>query len=253
MVRPCRRGSTMTRASSCSDLLENVTRKEEKSIETSKNDADCSQAVLRTALRLPDCHRDHITNAHMKRMQIFGTQSNKNTSAYHRLMKELKELMKNPPEYCSAAPTDSNFLYWRATIMGPPGSPYENGIFHLEMDFPDKYPFAPPTVRFLTRIYHCNVGKMGNICLDILNSKWTPALCIEKILLSITSLIVDPNPCDPMRTQMAAIYLINRERHDRTARLWTRRYAMRKDDQIKEKSESQQNHIPSPMRELWNA
>lgn len=68
------------------------------------------------------------------------------------------------------------------------------GKFKLELFLPDDYPMAPPKVRFLTKIYHPNIDKLGRICLDILKDKWSPALQIRTVLLSIQALLSAPNP-----------------------------------------------------------
>ena len=83
---------------------------------------------------------------------------------------------------------------WVSTIAGPKGSPYDGGVFYLSIHFPTNYPFTPPKVTFSTRIYHCNITSAGVICLDILKDNWSPALTISKVLLSISSLLTDPNP-----------------------------------------------------------
>ena len=97
-------------------------------------------------------------------------------------------------------------MYWMATIMGPAESPYEGGIFNLSICFSKDYPFKPPTIKFITPIYHCNVI-MGLICLDILKDQWSPALTISKVLLSICSLMDDPNPIDPLVPEIADLFL----------------------------------------------
>ena len=112
-----------------------------------------------------------------------------------------------------------------ATIMGPEGSPYQGGLFYLDVHFPAEYPFKPPKVSFQTRIYHCNVNSSGAICLDILKDNWSPALTVAKVLLSITSLMSDANPHDPLVGAIAQEYIHDRRRHDQTAREWTQRYA----------------------------
>jgi len=78
--------------------------------------------------------------------------------------------------------------------MGPEGSPYAGGIYFLKINFPEEYPFKPPKIVFRTRVYHCNINARGEICLDVLKDNWSPALTISKVLLSICSLLTDPNP-----------------------------------------------------------
>ncbi|XP_021043749.1 ubiquitin-conjugating enzyme E2 D2-like [Mus pahari] len=146
--------------------------------------------------------------------------------ALKRLQKEFLAISQDPPAQCSAGPVAENMFHWQATIMGPEDSPYQGGVFFLSIHFPYNYPFKPPKVSFTTRIYHPNIGKNGSICLDILNSKWSPALTISKVLLSICSLLCDPNPDDPLVPEIAKVYLKDLRQYERLAREWTERYAM---------------------------
>lgn len=101
--------------------------------------------------------------------------------------------MKNePPEGVNAMPIDNSFLHWCASIQGPANSPYEGGIFYLYMQVPFVYPLHPPKVRFITRIFHPNVSRHGDIGLDCIAHNWSLALTIAKILISIQSLLTDP-------------------------------------------------------------
>jgi len=146
--------------------------------------------------------------------------------ALKRINKELQDLGRDPPAQCSAGPVGDDLFHWQATIMGPPESPYQGGVFFLTIHFPTDYPFKPPKVAFTTRIYHPNINSNGSICLDILRSQWSPALTISKVLLSICSLLCDPNPDDPLVPEIARIFKTDREKYTDLAREWTRKYAM---------------------------
>tara|TARA_B100001142_G_C14320019_1_gene649998 strand:+ start:520 stop:990 length:471 start_codon:yes stop_codon:yes gene_type:complete len=146
-------------------------------------------------------------------------------SSAMRIQKELVELQKTPPANCSAGPVGDDIFQWQATIMGPEGSPYEGGVFYLRIHFPKDYPFKPPILSFITRIYHCNINSSGGICLDILKDQWSPALTISKLLLSICSLMDDPNPDDPLVPAIADLLKKDRAKHDEEARMYTLKYA----------------------------
>ncbi|KAM5290665.1 ubiquitin-conjugating enzyme E2-17 kDa-like [Glossophaga mutica] len=115
---------------------------------------------------------------------------------------------------------------WKGAIMGPADSPYEGGVFCLNIQFPGNYPFRPPQIYFTTPIYHPNINRRGYICLDILKSQWSPALTISKLLLSISSMLCDPNPDDALVPSIARMYLTDRDNYNTMARAWTRKYAM---------------------------
>ena len=149
------------------------------------------------------------------------------TKATKRIKKELEEISKEPPSNCSAGPIDTNNIFdWSATILGPSDSPYAGGVFRLNIIFNEKYPFKPPKVKFVTRIFHPNINSNGSICLDILNVNWSPALTITKLLLSISSLLTDPNPNDPLVKSIADMYMHQKDEYNRKAREYTLRYAI---------------------------
>ena len=145
--------------------------------------------------------------------------------ALARIKNELKNLQQDPPMSCSAAPIDDDYYHWTATIFGPSDSPYQGGVFELDIRFPIEYPFKPPKVVFQTKIYHQNINNVGIICLDILKDKWSPALTITKVLLSICSLLTDPNPEDPLMPEIANLYRTNLSEYNQMAQAWTFQYA----------------------------
>lgn len=110
-------------------------------------------------------------------------------AALRRLIKEYSELEDN--ENYKAEPVDGNNFLWRATLFGPAQSKIEGKEFDLELQFPNEYPYKPPKVRFLTSISNQHVSKEGAICLDILDTAWSPALTIDRVLLSILSVLTD--------------------------------------------------------------
>lgn len=149
--------------------------------------------------------------------------------ALKRLKRELEEINKDEILYCTASPIDNDdLLQWKATIIGPPDTPYHDAVFHLLLIFPLDYPFKPPKVSFITKIFHPNINSNGGICLDILKDAWSPALTIPKILLSICSLLTDPNPNDPLVPEIAKLFLEDQDKYYDQAREFTLKYALLK-------------------------
>ncbi|GFV54122.1 ubiquitin-conjugating enzyme E2 5A [Trichonephila clavipes] len=143
-----------------------------------------------------------------------------------RLRNELKSLHTDPPEGIEALPLDEMCFHWQASIAGPVDSPYEGGLFYLYLQVPSSYPMSPPTVRFITKIFHPNVSRHGDIGIDSIHDNWSLILTISKILISIQSLLTDPY-CDVcMEPEIGNLYQANRAAFDGIARLWTLRYAM---------------------------
>lgn len=146
--------------------------------------------------------------------------------ALRRIQKELSDIQKDPPAGCSAGPVGDDLFHWEGILMAPSDSPYAGGVFKVSIRFPTEYPFKNPHVRFITKIYHPNINSSGGICLDILKNQWSPALTVSKVLLSILSLLTDPNPDDPLVPEIANIYKTNRDVYEANAREWTMMHAM---------------------------
>ena len=144
-----------------------------------------------------------------------------------RILEEYKSFQNEQMEHISAGPIDDSDVYkWKAIIHGPQNTPYRNGVFELKIEIPKNYPFSPPHVQFVTPIYHPNINKLGSICLDILKDAWSPVLTISKVLISICSLLADPNPDDPLVRDIAKLYLEDKEKYNRMARNYTLTHAV---------------------------
>ncbi|KAJ8082487.1 hypothetical protein PM082_008342 [Marasmius tenuissimus] len=148
-----------------------------------------------------------------------------NPMTLKRIHREVADLKKEDLGAMTLEPSEDNLFLWKGTIPGPEGSVYEGGVFNMEVILASDYPFTAPRVSFKTRIYHMNISDRGDICIDILKHNWSPALSLFKVMLSLSSLLTDPNPKDPLVSAIANQYVSNRKLHDDTARQWTTLYA----------------------------
>ncbi|BBN06501.1 ubiquitin-conjugating enzyme E2 C [Marchantia polymorpha subsp. ruderalis] len=127
-------------------------------------------------------------------------------SVSRRLQSELMSLMTCGDPGISAFPDGDNIFSWVGTIKGSKSTVYEGMSYKLTLKFPTDYPFKPPLVKFDTACFHPNVDQYGNICLDILQDKWSSAYDVRTILLSIQSLLGEPNNDSPLNSYAAALW-----------------------------------------------
>ncbi|KAH6801187.1 ubiquiting-conjugating enzyme 2 [Perilla frutescens var. hirtella] len=139
------------------------------------------------------------------------------TPARKRLMRDFKRLQQDPPAGISGAPLDNNIMLWNAVIFGPDDTPWDGGTFKLTLQFSEDYPNKPPTVRFVSRMFHPNIYADGSICLDILQNQWSPIYDVAAILTSIQSLLCDPNPNSPANSEAARMFSENKREYNRRA------------------------------------
>eukprot|EP00520_Triparma_pacifica_P016300 CAMPEP_0118655934 /NCGR_PEP_ID=MMETSP0785-20121206/13212_1 /TAXON_ID=91992 /ORGANISM="Bolidomonas pacifica, Strain CCMP 1866" /LENGTH=176 /DNA_ID=CAMNT_0006548743 /DNA_START=28 /DNA_END=558 /DNA_ORIENTATION=+ len=127
-------------------------------------------------------------------------------SVTKRLQQELMGLMMQPSDGVSAFPSEDNMFIWTASLTGPPSTPYSSQSYKLNIAFPADYPYTAPTIKFTTGIWHPNIDLHGNICLDILKEKWSAAYSIRTVLVSLRSLLGEPNNDSPLNVQAAGMW-----------------------------------------------
>lgn len=143
-----------------------------------------------------------------------------------RITKDLEEIKKDPMPHISAGPVGDDLYHWTGCVIGPQKTPYEGGVFKVDILFPADYPFKPPKIKFITKIFHPNISTTGAICVSILKDDgWSPSLSISKVLLSIVSLLDDINADDPLVPEIAILYKKNINEFKKQAASWTKKYA----------------------------
>lgn len=148
-----------------------------------------------------------------------------------RIEKELQECKRDSRSGVDVEYDSRNLKHLIGILKGPDDSPYAGGIFKIDINIPAEYPFAPPKMKFVTKVWHPNISSQtGAICLDILKDQWSPALTIKTALLSLQALLSCPEPNDPQDAEVANMYLSNRPEFTSTAKFWTECYAMPKAD-----------------------
>ena len=140
--------------------------------------------------------------------------------ASKRLFHEYKTLSQSPPDGITAGPiSEDDIFIWEALIQGPEGTPYSGGIFPAELRFPRDYPLSPPSMRFVGEVWHPNVYANGFVCISILHApgddplhyeqaseRWSPIQSVEKILISVMSMLAEPNDESPANVEAAKMW-----------------------------------------------
>ncbi|KAF8468156.1 ubiquitin-conjugating enzyme/RWD-like protein [Kalaharituber pfeilii] len=149
------------------------------------------------------------------------------TVATRRLLKEYRQLLDDAPEGITAGPADEDNLFeWDCLIAGPEGTPWEGGVFPAVMKFPKDYPLSPPSLTFTCRMFHPNIYADGSVCISILHppgddpnqyehasERWSPIQSVEKILISVMSMLAEPNEESGANVDAAKVWREDRERY----------------------------------------
>lgn len=152
------------------------------------------------------------------------------SGALKRLIIEYKAMTEDPTEGIIAAPiSDDKFFEWEAVIMGPEGTPYECGLFVARLKFPPDYPLLPPKMTFISKLWHPNIYANGDVCISILHppgedpnryessaERWSPVQSVEKVLISVMSMLAEPNDESPANIDAAKMWRDNRPLFNKT-------------------------------------
>jgi len=152
-----------------------------------------------------------------------------------RLQKEIQDIHKDTTSGITITPPNTppdsetpitDFTHLHGHFLGPPDTPYEQGTYTIDIKISSEYPFKPPTMRFVTKIWHPNISSQtGAICLDTLGAQWSPILTLKSALISLQSLLSSPEPKDPQDAEVASMLLTRPEEFKHVARDWAQRYA----------------------------
>lgn len=148
-------------------------------------------------------------------------------AAVKRVGKELSKLLGNlPTGIQSVTPSEDNILHWSARVL-PTNEPYSCAAFDFDVEFPEKYPFAPPKITMKTKILHPNFDESGNVCLSTIDpSKWKPATKMEQVLNAFRDLIDNPEPDHPLREDVAEQFLADRKAFEKKAMDHAKKHAL---------------------------
>lgn len=140
------------------------------------------------------------------------------TGARKRLMRDFRRIQQDATSGVSASPVPDDIMKWNAVIIGPDSTPFEDGTFKLVMQFDEQYPSKPPSVKFVSEMFHPNVYPSGELCVDILQNKWSPTYTVSTLLTSIQSLLNDPNTSSPANVEAANMYREHRSQYTKKVR-----------------------------------
>ncbi|KIM36530.1 hypothetical protein M413DRAFT_288264 [Hebeloma cylindrosporum] len=143
-----------------------------------------------------------------------------------RVNKEITDCKNDKTSQIKIETIDESPFHLKGSFPGPEGTPYEGGLFEVDIVIPESYPFQPVKMKFITKVYHPNISSAsGAICLDILKDAWSPVLTLKSTLISLQSLLCSPEPNDPQDAEVAKHYMTSKGSFEDTATYWTQIYA----------------------------
>ncbi|KAH7325515.1 ubiquitin-conjugating enzyme/RWD-like protein [Rhizoctonia solani] len=141
-------------------------------------------------------------------------------AAFRKLVKEIQQLRAEPPEGIRVVPSEENMLDVTGIVAGPEGTPFAGGYFHIHFSFPPTYPASPPSARMITKIFHPNVSRSGEICVNTLKKDWKPTYGLGHVLVTIKCLLIVPNAESALDEEAGKLLLEDWDEFCSRAKMW---------------------------------
>jgi ubiquitin-conjugating enzyme E2 S len=162
----------------------------------------------------------------MAAMNSMSNVENLSPQIIRRVVKEMNDLVNDPPEGIKVNINDEDITDIQAYIEGPAGTPYAGGVFRVKLALGKDFPQTPPKAFFLTKIFHPNVAKNGEICVNTLKKDWKPDLGIKHILLTVKCLLIVPNAESALNEEAGKLLLEQYECYSQRAKMMTEIHAL---------------------------
>ena len=152
---------------------------------------------------------------------------------YIRVLREFKEVQRDQPDHFVVFICEHDLFFWKVVVTGPVGTPYHGGHWLLYVQFDSQYPQQPPTVRFLTPIYHVNISSDGKVCHHLFDRGWSNQTSMIEVFAAIIELLQEPNFDDAVSTEKAQLKLDSPDQYHEQAKQHTKTYANKSIAQLK--------------------
>jgi len=159
-------------------------------------------------------------------MSSVSNAENLSPQVLRQVAKELSSLQSEPPEGITVVMNEGDLTDIQASIQGPVGTPFEGGVFRMKLVLPKDFPQSPPRGFFLTKLFHPNVAKNGEICVNTLKRDWKPDLGLKHILITVKCLLIHPNPESALNEEAGKLLLEDYEDFCSQAKMITEIYAI---------------------------
>jgi len=141
--------------------------------------------------------------------------------------KELRKLSQEPLDGIKIVMNEEDVTDITADITGPDQTPFEAGVFKVKLVLPADYPQAPPKGYFLTKIFHPNISKAGEICVNTLKKDWQASFGVGHVLQVVRCLLINPFPESALNEEAGKLFMEDYDEYAKKARMYAEIHATR--------------------------